>query len=249
MDSASIYTWQTPKGELSLYEEQGNYNLRLLTKNNQEVGIAKEKLYGTLPDFQSKKITDVFNQYLPIIQKESGSDSFNVTFHLSTFPGNKEVLDGSEQDTKKFGFDFNKLETVVFVKFSDTAPSYRRVVAGLNFEGTCSEKTCNAFKKSVCIPLGYGKFNVPLKMSQSVCPACDTALEFEKIKNLGFWNCHYSIEGAIDDGTPIKKDEDAPVDKYKTFKPGDECTWRCLEVETKPIVSTTDSNDSGCTIL
>lgn len=240
-----IYTWETSKGELSIL--RGNeYKLSLRTRENELFEIPKENICG-LPEKQPNEITAIAQQYLPMIKNENGK--FIVTFHFSGTPSNTELCDPSDVINKhtEFGFSFNKLESSFLVEFSATAPFYRKVIRGLNLEGSCEFNNCKAFKRKVCIPVGMGKFNIPQTMNRSICPACDTKLDFKKITNLGFWECNYSIDGRFDEHD-VKKNDIAPSTKYKTFKPGDNCIWAYLDIEVTPLAQEPEAN-GGCMIF
>jgi hypothetical protein len=69
----------------------------------------------------------------------------------------------SKDGFSDFAFaSFSKLADHNVKKFSKdpNTPSWRTVYPGLNFEGKCINRTCNAFNKKVWAHLGYGLFNV-----------------------------------------------------------------------------------------
>lgn len=254
MFSSTLYTWSTPKGILSVYNEGGQHILRLSTRDGKLTDLTDVKIEGDLFETEPEKMVELCKQYLPIVRKEGNTDSLSVVFHLSTVPGSEQADKPSLQDEKDLdiGFAFNNLKSTFFIQFDPKAPNYRRVVRGLNLEGKCQLEDCEALNKNVCVPLGMGKFNVPQEMNRAMCPACDTKLESKNINNLGFWNCKYTIDGMRDAEPPSKEYDTAPSDKYKTFKPSENCKWAYLEVTAEPIdvaKQAAASNNGVCVIL
>ena len=48
----------------------------------------------------------------------------------------------------------------IVIKFSETAPVWRRIGYGLNLEGQCANLKCEAYHQKVWIVKGFGNFNI-----------------------------------------------------------------------------------------
>lgn len=57
---------------------------------------------------------------------------------------------------------FNIMNEPTIGKFSTEAPEWRNIAPGLNLEGVCKNKSCQAFKKQVWINKYFGKFNMTM---------------------------------------------------------------------------------------
>jgi len=245
-----VYTWNTPKGNLS-FCPGGPPVLQLTTRNASVVNITH--VQGELDVFEvaPNRIVEICSQYLAVVKQTGTSGSFSVTFHRSAFPGDFVPEDQEEQE-KSFGFDFNALQTERFIQFSSTAPAYRRVVRGASLHGTCQQAGCAAQNKEVCVPLGMGTFNIPEKIYEAPCPSCDHNLDADTVKNIGFWDCDYTIKG-VREKKPVEENSTAPHDKYKTFQPNEESTWQFLTITTAPILKPQPqqqaSSGGGCNLF
>ena len=77
-------------------------------------------------------------------------------------------------------------------------PFYLIVKNGINIFGFCQNKECEAYKKEVCSPFGYGEFDLIEDLTSKSkkcpkCPACEYYLL--EIESCGFMNCEYHYEG------------------------------------------------------
>ncbi len=237
-----IYRWTVPQGELSLRKDEEYYlELTDLTEG------CRTRLSPTstqkLPlDVEADKVSEIYGRYAPSIDNK-----LNVEFLTWAIPQEEPVyihvgVDDSaavphQMEKGLFGFLFNKLEKLIAISFSPTAPEYRRVCKGLNFQGECTNKVCAAYKKVIYIQKGFGTFNIPKEKSKCECPNCKVKVDFKKILNLGFWDCSYTIDGKQikPKEVEVNKSGTAPYEHYSTFAPGDNCTWEYLEIEVKNI--------------
>jgi hypothetical protein len=144
-------------------------------------------------------------------------------------------------------FNTNKLEKRVLVSFSANAPSYRRVIEGLNLQATCRHPGCLAEGKDIYIPMGMGRFPIPREAYKALCPACHHNVPGDSIKNLGFWKCQYTIDGrqTAPEKKVVYKTEIAGSAQFTTFEAGDNATWAYLDVTTLPATNP----NSGCQLL
>ena len=79
------------------------------------------------------------------------------------------------------------------IKLTNDAPFYRIVTYGMNLFGICKNKKCQAYKKEVIHPLGYGTFDLFSEEDEKiVCPCCDIKIDVE---TCGFLFCKYSYSG------------------------------------------------------
>ena len=81
---------------------------------------------------------------------------------------------------------------------SKDGPFYLTVKNGINIFGFCQNKECQAYKKEVCSPFGYGTFDLIEDLSSKSkkcpkCPACECLLL--EIESCGFMNCEYYYIG------------------------------------------------------
>ena len=67
---------------------------------------------------------------------------------------------------------------------------WRIVRKGLNLEGKCLNKNCDAYKKIVIINKKFGKFDI--LNEKNFCPICNNIIE---AKTCGFSGCTYCISG------------------------------------------------------
>ena len=79
------------------------------------------------------------------------------------------------------------------IYFSKTAPNYRIVCKGINIEGICKSKKCEAFKKKVIVPLkNKEKFDLIEERDELECPICENLIV---PKTVLFHLCKYKIKG------------------------------------------------------
>ncbi len=112
------------------------------------------------------------------------------------------------------------------LKFSESAPPWRKVKEGLNIFGICENDECKAHKKEVVyIPKDNNKehkFNLNDNIDQIICPICQTII---KVKTCGFWKCEYQFIGKkIEKGRLIDYNsmpKETKNDKFEYFDPSD----------------------------
>ena len=72
-----------------------------------------------------------------------------------------------------------------------------------------------------------------MEQCKSKCPVCENLINPEKVQNLGFYNCVYSLDGMRTDNTTIEvKDARTELNKFITFEEGEShrCDWRYLNI-------------------
>ncbi|KAJ3071488.1 hypothetical protein HDU99_002404, partial [Rhizoclosmatium hyalinum] len=78
------------------------------------------------------------------------------------------------------------------IEFASEAPRWRVVSTGLNLEGVCTNKSCNAFGDLVIAPQGLGVFDLEMDAHRVQCPECDKRVVPKKC---GFYDCEYAFTG------------------------------------------------------
>lgn len=228
----SIYTWSLPQGTLDLMFNKKEYAFCLTTKSQNRIPISCTQDQNRLL-LSTQKVEDFCVQYFPTLTHNQRQE-WAVTFELSPSP----ILEQTQQE-KSFGafnFSFNSLDNKKQVQFVKKAPTYCRVISGLNMHGECVNTRCEAVGKTVFIQKGMGAFNIAQLKHKSSCPACNDPIPFDKTNNLGFWNCQYEVEGyRSDKSEETQKKEVAEKEFYTTFKPGEDCAWEYLQVTTTPL--------------
>ena len=208
----------------------------------------------TFPSFQEEIISDMCKRFAKFINVDENScffifDGNNIKKNSKKI---KELLLPSsiiefKHPSLKGGFEFKftdvSKEKVTHLKFSETAPIYRRVKEGLNIFGICQNKECIANKKEVVyipedmnIEDNYFKFNVIEQIRNMLCPICKKII---KSKTLGFYNCEYQIIGEkIEEGV-LKQYDSKPKETNDDFEYFDsdengEITWASLVIYVLP---------------
>lgn len=68
---------------------------------------------------------------------------------------------------------FNKLKNYQKIEFDNSAPSYREIGDGLNFQVSCQNAKCIIFKQVFLVHLGIGKFELTKEKNNAKCPKCE----------------------------------------------------------------------------
>ena len=93
--------------------------------------------------------------------------------------------------------------------FHPSAPDWRHVGKGLNFEGTCKKITCEAYNESVLVPKGFynatgGQCIVNCELTQLKCPMCATKLNKRNVTGVGIYKCKLEVKAKIEDQDEIR---------------------------------------------
>jgi hypothetical protein len=67
---------------------------------------------------------------------------------------------------------FNSLNEPIIRTFSKKAHDWQIIDEGLNLDGKCKNKNCEAYLKYVCINKGFGKFDMNKEVHTAPCPMC-----------------------------------------------------------------------------
>lgn len=122
------------------------------------------------------------------------------------------------------------------IQWSRAAPRWRRARHGLCLEGPCTNSKCEAFNRSVIMPIGYKRFDMASDPNESTtrCPACK---KYVKPVTCGFNNCWWRYEGTkeCENGPPqpCSKNWTKADDAYHRFdeQENEIITWRKLIFE------------------
>ena len=136
------------------------------------------------------------------------------------------------------------------LKFSKSAPSWRKVKDGLNIFGICQNDECKAYNKEVVyIPKNINPYYNPImdniehefklndNIEKIICPLCYNII---KVKTCGFWKCEYQFKGKkIEKGKLIYYDSNPreTIDyNFEYFDPFDngKVTWTELIIYVIP---------------
>ena len=90
---------------------------------------------------------------------------------------------------------FNSMNEPIVIKFSETAPVWRRIGYGLNLEGQCANLKCEAYHQKVWIVKGFGNFNITKEVNSSVCPMCQQ--KATDINNMGLYQGYCRSKGMV----------------------------------------------------
>ena len=108
------------------------------------------------------------------------------------------------------------------LSFSDSAPKWRSVKAGLNLFGLCKNPECEAFNKEVIHKVGiiHKVYNLQKNILNIKCPICDGIMV---PKTCGFYKCEYQFEGdKIEEGKLKHVDtkcKETKEDDFEYFNP------------------------------
>jgi hypothetical protein len=126
-------------------------------------------------------------------------------------------------------------------EWSTSAPKWCIATGGLNFEGKCTNESCQAYQQTVIIQLGYGTFNLCREPEDSnICPMCKTKSE-EDVTACWLTRCCLTWEGEkyvdVSAGKKTEKCSGGPDtfgDKPYRTQDGVECVWKKLTYTVKP---------------
>ena len=108
--------------------------------------------------------------------------------------------------------------------FASSAPDYRIISKGINFQGYCRNSECVAFNDLVDVQLGmcqddHGVCNYAEIVFELPCPACKKLIDHKEITNVFFLNCTTRIKFKVYEGTTVEEfDITAPSDQYLALK-------------------------------
>ena len=112
------------------------------------------------------------------------------------------------------------------IEFSHSAPDWRYVDAGLNFEGTCKTRACVANKKAVLVPKGFyestgGMCMLNYEITQLECPMCENKLDKGNISGVGIYKCKLEVKAKREHQDEIRFEMES-TDKFRFAQSLDE---------------------------
>jgi len=141
-------------------------------------------------------------------------------------------------DRIKF-LDITQKAKVQILRWSDDGPEERRTDAGLNLQGKCCNKNCEAFGKWA-INKGVTTYDHVYDEHENKCPLC---FRYVNVESCAFNNCRYGYSGIKPEkGLPpqkvISQKEIEGGDHYKFFDPEivGNAIWTTLKIATKKLV-------------
>ena len=208
------------------------------------------------PSFKEEIVSDMckrFTKFLNIDDKlchfiYNTEDLKNNSKKIKELLLQNSIIDFQHPNIKG-GFEYKLVDVskgkIRNLKFSKTAPKWRKVRAGLNIFGFCPNKDCITKKSEVVyIPIemdikdNYFKYNIFENIKNMKCPICQRVI---KAKTIGFYECEYQIIGEkIDDEGNVKQYDSKPKetedDKFEYFDPDEngETTWSSLIIYVLP---------------
>ena len=138
----------------------------------------------------------------------------------------KAIIGGAQNIEKLTAPDITSEDCFENVAFSTSAPFYRTVTKGVNFEGICRNSKCLAHNDLVCVRLNMCKesnniCNYSEYMFELKCPACYTYILPEDIQNVDFLDCTVRVKYKIvEDSRPKEYEMIASPNEYLTLKQG-----------------------------
>ena len=85
------------------------------------------------------------------------------------------------------------------VKLANIAPDWKIIVQGINFKGTCRNKSCKAKNKNVSIQRGFydstgGTCMLNYEITQLECPMCKQTLDKDEIHGVGVYEAKLEVK-------------------------------------------------------
>ena len=122
-------------------------------------------------------------------------------------------LRGGGMDPGSSFVDVTNKSGIERIQWSNRAPKWRIVSAGLTLEGRCENRECEAEGCQVLMNQGMGNFDIT--QDKCSCPICR---EEVKAFTCGFSNCKYKFVGQKADGTIVhEKDWTSVGDEFNRF--------------------------------
>ena len=236
--------------ELLLKLKKDNYN-ELKTLKIDTIIKFKDCINDIIMNFQSFKeeiVSDMLKRFTKFINVDYNKCSF--IFNANDLKNNsKKIKDVLEQNSIidfhyttiiTGGLEFKladvSKEKIKNLKFSKTAPVWRKVKEGLNIFGFCKNKGCTTKNQEVVyipekmdIKDNHFIFNIIEERENMKCPICNSVI---KAKTIGFYKCEYQIIGRkINEEGQVKEYDSKPKetkdDNFEYFSPDEngEVEW------------------------
>ena len=121
------------------------------------------------------------------------------------------------------------------------------VSSGMNLIGKCGNVECRICGEDQFFEKGFGKFNINKEVFRQTCIACSKRLDAERIQNILFASCEFSIDGLQEEEkkaggewkkTEVRETRIVKAGNYVTYKEeqGKElASWCFLEITTSEL--------------
>lgn len=110
--------------------------------------------------------------------------------------------------------DVSQTDALQTQKWASDAPKWRRACYGINLEGRCDNKNCDACGQMVVMPRNYDNFDLLKDAGTTVCPICRQPC---KPLKPGFSLCLWATFGLKTDGTRVQTPWRTVGDCYETY--------------------------------
>lgn len=134
-------------------------------------------------------------------------------------------------------------------KWSSRAPNWRIAHGGLNLEGKCTNRECEAYRQMVIIPMGLCvTFQLGMPGYTTKCPMC---YEHVNVDTCGFSNCEWRTFGIKKTKTGgferFKSEWTEADDNYYRFdeKRNGVCDWTYLVLESRSMENNPFESNNG----
>ena len=130
-------------------------------------------------------------------------------------------------------------------------PRRKTLGSGLNFRGTCRNRSCDACNKIVYVRKGFypdtnGLCNLSRRMTEMNCPICNKCLAKRDICGISIHKCTLRIEGKVVNGERFDYTVESTGNCYKralSLNDDDDRDYDYLELTVKPLEVPNPPND------
>jgi hypothetical protein len=130
--------------------------------------------------------------------------------------------------------------------WSSNAPYWRRAELGLNVEGKCENRTCQAYGRMVIMNMRFGTFDLLYDRDRCKCPICFNAVV---PVTCAFNNCLWRFTGSkASERSPVKGKWREVGNKYCRFddSAGSQAEWNRLVLYTKEVTKKKEIEEKKC---
>ena len=170
----------------------------------------------------------------------------------STFQMVQRVTGGGDIAVLTFT-DVTSEQMFKVCKFGKVGPRRKTLGRGLNFRGTCRNRSCDACNKIVYVRKGFypdtnGLCNLSRRMTEMNCPICNKCLAKRDMCGISIHKCTLRIEGKVVNGERFDYTVESTGNCYKralSLNDDDDRDYDYLELTVKPLEVPNPPNDSN----
>ncbi|OMJ84536.1 hypothetical protein SteCoe_14343 [Stentor coeruleus] len=119
------------------------------------------------------------------LMKCTKSDDLIVLFRNIALPDSTLI--------KQLNLEENEIITLIVKSENNLVATWKYKTPGFIIEGLCMNSECQGYRQRVCVPRGFGHFDISNEISNmQSCPCCGVTLS--RIVGLGVAWCQYSAE-------------------------------------------------------